>query len=185
MKKQLATLSRSSSQQDIKQNALPAKLESLATLQSKIKHLQEIIQQKNVHIAQLENMKAIASETIKKQAEVNQILFNRLKAIAPDQVLTKEASSGSLKLEGIDNKKQVPTTTVANTVPKLEEKNRDDGFIIVIGVFSLLLTLVLLWKIFTQYSAKKNTQKAEKDIVTEEHKDTSSVSQHKEPLLST
>ena len=195
LKQKLAAMSKAEPQQDAKQLAMSAKQGNLVVLQEEVKRLEEIIKQKNTHIAQLENMKAVATETIKKQAEVNQTLFNRLKAIAPDQVLSKNVSGGSLKLEGIndsattsttDNKKQA-TALAAKTKTSLKstEKNRGDGFIVVIGVLSLLFALALLWRLFAQYSANRNIQKAEEDTATEEQEDADSTLQRKDPLLST
>lgn len=173
---------------------------NITILQDEVKSLEKTIQEKNVHIAQLENMKKVAAETIKKQSQTNEILFNKLKAIDPSQVINEAAASGSLQLQGIDNTLATslpPNTTKSGQSDSLlattnnEQKNiqHNSGFIIVIAVLALLFALALLWRLYSQSRAKKyalkrdNNERSDQD--TDEKDGESTTTHRKEPLLST
>lgn len=171
---------------------------NIIALQEELKLLEKTIKEKNMHIAQLENMKAIAGETIKKQAATNEALFNKLKAIAPEQVINLEAKSGSLQLQGVDEPilstpnggTNLTQTSKVATSASDTETGKNTGFIIVLSVLSLLFALSLLWRLYAQKIATKNAQtqehsKAEElhnDDVIEDNKD---LSMRRDPLLNT
>ncbi len=178
---------------------------NVAVLQEELKKLEKVIEEKNVHISHLENMKAVASETIKRQRIENETLFNKLKAVAPDQVLNIKATKGSLKLEGVRQPNiTLPTTQVpiaeqqgalTASVAKAKTNNTEtqvhkgNGFIIALGVLSLLFAMALLWRLYSQYTVRKHVSIADKEI-SKEGSQSSEDSQgdslyRKDPVLST
>jgi FimV-like protein len=160
-------------------------------LHKKIAELEQILQEKNVHIAQLENMKLVASETIKRQLANNELLFNKLKAIDPKHVTNLSAASGSLELKGTDTvATQPPSLTaqqIAMNTPVAEESTGiSQGLLIALFVVSLPFIFYILWGKYIKHQAEKrldakielreNMQKSEIPIVT---------TQRKEPQLGT
>ena len=157
-------------------------------LQEELKLLEKTIQEKNVHIKQLENMKSVASETIKKLAATNKAQFNKLKAIAPDQVIDQDAAIGSLTLEGLDDpilskngsgeqKQTSSSITPVSSAPQ----NKNNAFLIVLSVLSLLFALALLWRLYAQKAAARSATKKDKQHI-EEKEDIGSLNRY-DPLL--
>lgn len=167
---------------------------NISALQSKVNALEKVIEEKNVHISQLENMKVVAAETIKKQAKSNDILFNKLKAIAPEQVLNQSATSGSLTLQGIDTPPATPnnsrTTALGSQATASKASKKDNGFVIVIAVLALLFAFALLWRVYSQYVANKavltaDTKQYDKPDENSDDSEDTVTTGRKEPLLST
>lgn len=158
-----------------------------AVLQEELKLLEQTIQEKNVHIAQLENMKMVASETIKKLAATNKVQFDKLKAIAPDQVINQGTAVGSLTLEGLDGpllsaskNESNPQTSVLVAQASNTPTNKNSTFFIVLSVLSLLFALALFWRLYAQKIATKNASKGDKHNI--EKKDNGSLNRQ-DPLL--
>lgn len=152
-------------------------------LAMKIQDLETIIQEKNIHINQLQTMVDTAGETIKRQAMENEIMFNKLKAIAPEEVqnLTANPEQFSLTLKGLDEDPiasadneaiTAAASTVANTQPA---KINADRFAMILAIISLVLLLVFLWRAYTQMESKKARMAATR---LQEHQNIQSNDQH-------
>jgi pilus assembly protein FimV len=147
-------------------------------LAMKVKDLEMIIQEKDVHIEQLQTMVETARETIKRQALENETMFNKLKAIAPDEVLNTnaDASQYKLTLEGTEQGGAVldqantstpatpPTSqnVAATTVVNQKDKINADRFAMILAIISLVLLLVFLWRVYRQMEDKKHQMSAQR-----------------------
>lgn len=147
----------------------------------KVQDLETIIQEKDVHIQQLETMVETARETIKRQAAENEIMYQKLLAADPNAVhnANPDPQQFSLKLAGVDGQ---PTTAVTDNTgnnaadnattandselapvpPLLSAKDTQpaaklnaDRFAMILAIISLILLLVFLWRAYMQMEAKK------------------------------
>jgi len=130
-------------------------------LAMKVQDLETIIQEKNVHISQLQTMVDTARETIKRQAMENEIMYNKLKAIAPSEVqnLNVNPEQFSLTLQGLDEEPAdqsgaaaQATTASTSTQPT---KINADRFAMILAIISLVLLLIFLWRAYSQMESKK------------------------------
>ena len=159
-------------------------------LTQKITDLEQLIEAKNVHIGQLENMKVVASETIKRQLVNNEMLFNKLKTLDPQAVINTTATTGSLELKVLDeNNTANNTETTANA--SLAAKNDNNlGTWILLAVL-LIISLFIVYVLRNMYIQYRLDRKMRSDIhPSEESQDTqqttnSSISDRKVPQLGT
>ena len=139
---------------------------TLTPLTQKIASLKQLIEEKNVHIAQLENMKIVASETIKQQLANNEILFNKLKNIDPKHVmdLGASATSGSLELKSLGENNTAATTapnftpTEVDTHANLVSANTSNVSTWLILTALILISLFIfyvLWNMYIQYRLER------------------------------
>jgi len=170
---------------------------STVKLQEEVTRLEQIIEEKNVHIAQLNNIKTVANETIKRQQVENQALFNKLKSIAPDEVLNHSATTGSLQLTGIDE--AAAATQVASAAGNTEAQKastasqssttkRNNVFILALSLLCILFIVALIWRVYSQKSARKSAMGSDNqttDTVIDEKESVPDATSRKEPLLST
>lgn len=131
-------------------------------LAMKVQDLETIIQEKNVHITQLQTMVDTASETIKRQAIENEIMYNKLKAIAPNEVqdLNVNPEQFSLTLQGLDEPVEetgsgLAAQAAATSTPAQPSKINADRFAMILAIISLILLLVFLWRAYSQMESKK------------------------------
>lgn len=170
---------------------------NIAVLQDEVSNLEKIIQEKDAHIKQLNNMKLVAAETIKKLSATNEVYFNKLKTSDPDFAKTQNATSGFLELQGIDqdatavqsnNNKQTNSLATGGSGQTQKIAEKDNGFIIVIAVLALLFAFALLWRVYSQYLAKKQALKSNDEPRSEEPKDKKGdfmIANRQEPSLNT
>jgi len=147
----------------------------------KVQDLETIIQEKDVHIQQLETMVETARETIKRQAAENEIMYQKLLAADPNAVhnANPDPQQFGLKLAGVDGQPATAVTdntgnnaadnaTTANdselapVPPLLSAKDTQpaaklnaDRFAMILAIISLILLLVFLWRAYMQMEAKK------------------------------
>lgn len=125
-------------------------------LNQKITDLEQLIEAKNVHIGQLENMKVVAAETIKRQLANNEMLFNKLKILDPQAVIDTRATTGSLELKALDDSTTSvnPAEIVSNASLSTENSNNFNLvtwlILVVLIVISLFIAYVL-WNMYIQY----------------------------------
>ena len=170
---------------------------NIAVLQDEVRNLEKIIQEKDAHISQLNNMKLVAAETIKKLSATNEVYFNKLKTSDPDFAKNQNAASGFLELQGIDqaatasqgnDNKQANALATSSSGQTQKIAGKNNGFIIVIAVLALLFAFALLWRVYSQYLAKKQALKSDDEPRSEESndkKDDFMIANRQEPSLTT
>ncbi|MGV6808944.1 MAG: FimV/HubP family polar landmark protein [bacterium] len=146
----------------------------------KVQDLETIIQEKDVHIQQLETMVETARETIKRQAAENELMYQKLVAADPNTVsnTNPDPSKFGLSLQGAEAQQATALTDTTNTamsnvstdndnelspIPPLlsaedtqpASKLNADRFAMILAIISLILLLVFLWRAYMQMEAKK------------------------------
>lgn len=145
-------------------------------LAMKVKDLEMIIQEKDVHIEQLQTMVETARETIKRQALENETMFNKLKAIAPNEVLNPNADASQYKLtlegtekgaastgndlapQAVSGQGAETLTATPQNAAAISQKDKinADRFAMILAIISLVLLLVFLWRVYRQMEDKKH-----------------------------
>jgi FimV-like protein len=152
----------------------------------KITALEQVIKEKNEHIAQLENMKIVASETIKRQLANNEVLYNKLKSIDPQHVMDLAATSGSLELKSLDESNA--TSTTVNSSSAEESNNVGTWLILLALVLVSLFIFYIVWNMYRQYRLGRRMRSQITPDDESQNEDQTTVilsSDRKEPQLGT
>ncbi|HHC75284.1 MAG TPA: hypothetical protein ENK78_09440 [Thiothrix sp.] len=147
----------------------------------KVQDLETIIQEKDVHIQQLETMVETARETIKRQASENELMYQKLVAADPNTVsnANPDPSKFGLSLQGTEAQQTAALTNTTTSpindgvmtdnnselspIPPLlsaedtqpASKLNADRFAMILAIISLVLLLIFLWRAYMQMEAKK------------------------------